>query len=439
VGDVLIDLGEMAPRGRTPIEASAPDRRPSHRALLAGLTLILVALLTGAVHHGPPPPPTFIDARIGDMMYVSTDRVFVVRPGPELAFSAVQNKIVSEYRLPTGDLLSQTTVGVAGVIFDVQVAGPVLLVSYQVDTDREEATVALTVGTGEVRWRRPVRVLSASAAQGVVLLRENTAKYGKVDWYGVDLLTGEVRWSLRQPVRGIVEVADFVDGFPQLLVSATTAGNIEIRDVASGAVTAAAKVTLRSRQAGADLPIWLTGDQVLVGVPDGTTAYALPDLAELWHSPADLAGRWVQEDCVGTICSLNWQGGIQALDPATGLRRWADSRWNYVDQVGAYLLASDNSGREPSRVATVVDPANGRILGDFGPWRATGAARDDGTVLGLRPQVDDETLWYALLDPRTLGVRVLGAADRVAGDCRPTKQVLVCRRLDASVGIWHLG
>jgi hypothetical protein len=280
-------------------------------------------------------------------------------------------------------------------------------------------------------------VLAVSPPDGLVVLRENSPQAGSLDWYGVDLVTGAVRWSLRQPARGFTTPADVVDGFPRRLVSATDTGDLEIRDTVTGAVTATATVPVRSQQPGADVPVWPTGDLVLVGAPGGTTAYALPDLTERWRSPADLAGRWVQDGCAA-ICSLNWQGGLRMLDRATGRELWTDERWNYVEQIGRYLVASENTGPQRSPGVAVLDPGSGRVLGDFGTWRPIGDRRPDGTVYGLREDGADDTVWYARLDPESLAVRVLGRADRISGDCRATADVLVCRRIDASVGIWQL-
>jgi hypothetical protein len=67
-----------------------------------------------------------------------------------------------------------------------------------------------------------------------------------------------------------------------------------------------------------------------------------------------------------------------------------------------------------------------------------GAARADGMVVGLHEQPLDDTVFYAELDPANRGVRVLGSAVDVSGDCQTTDEVLVCRRIDASVGIWAL-
>jgi outer membrane protein assembly factor BamB len=435
VGGVLIDLGDLSP-GRQRVRPAGRRRRPArYRAVLAGLAVVLVGLLTGAAHRGPPAPPTVIDARLGDQMFVGEDELFVVSGGLEPLTSAVRKKVVSAYRLPSGELLSRTTVAVSGAIFDVVAAGTILLISYQVDTIGAEATVALAEGTDRALWRQPSRMLAVSEPDGLVLLRENSPQFGDLTWSGVDLRTGAVRWSL-QPVRGYTR--DFVDGFPRLVVTATDAGDLEVRDAATGAVTATAKAPVRPRQAGADVPVWPTDDLVLVGAPVGTTAYALPTLAERWHSDVDLAGRWVQSTCTSVICSLSWRGGLRVLDPATGRELWSSDRWNFADQVGPYLLASDNGVTGSVPTVSVVDPLTGRIRGTFGSWHTVGEGRADGTLIGLREDLARDTIWYARLDPATLAVRLLGRAARVSGDCHATADVLVCRRIDASVGVWQL-
>ena len=438
MGDVLIDLGELS-RERQRTRPVARRRRPaSYRAALAGLGIVLVALLTGGAHRGPPVPPTVIDARLGDQMFVGDGRLFVVSPGSALPGSAVRNKIISGYALPSGELISRTTVAVSGAIFDVTAAGPVVLVSYQVDTAGVEATVALTEGTDRALWRRSSRMLSVSERNGLVLLHENSPQFGSLNWSGVDLYTGAQRWSLQQPVRGFTTGADFVDGFPRFLVTATDAGDLEVRDAITGAVTATAKAPVRPQQAGADVPVWPTDDLVLVGAPRGTTAYELPTLVERWHSDAELAGRWVQSSCAAAICSLSWRGGLRVLDPATGRERWFSDRWNFADQIGPYLLASDNVVTGSAATVSVVDPVTGRVRGTFGAWHTIGKARPNGTVIGLRQDLSRDTVWYAQLDPATLAVHLLGRAEHVSGDCQTTDDVLVCRRIDARVGVWRL-
>lgn len=435
----LIDLGVVQPHATDSGDLPAPRRRRrSPRTALGGLTLGLLVLLTGAAHHPPPPRPTFIDAALGDRMWVTDDRLFVAGGGTPLLGTEVKNAVISEYVLPRGDLLSRTTVAVTGPIFDVRSAGKVILVSYQLQAEREEATVALAAGTDRALWRQPSRMLAVSGPDNTVLLRDNTPEYGNVNWYGIDLSTGAIRWKLRQPMGGVTTAASDVNGFPRLIVTATGRGDLEVRDAVSGTVTATAKVALRPLQAGADLPVWSAADLLLVGSPEGTIGYTLPNLVRRWQTGINLAGRWVQPDCVAAVCSLRWGGGMLVLDPATGQRRWADDRWSYAEQVGSYLLASNTLGPAGTAVSAVVDPRDGEVHGDFGTWRAVGAGRADGTMVGLREMPVESTVWYALLDPDTLRVRVLGMADLVAGDCRPTPDVLVCRRLDSSIGLWPL-
>jgi hypothetical protein len=439
VGDVLIDLGEMPQRDRRRAPGPSALGRPfPHRLALGVLALVLVALLAGAVHREPPDPPVVIAARLGDTLFVGDDQVFVVSAGPELIGSVVQNKVISAYALPDGALLSRTTVAVTGAVFNVMAVGRTILVSYQVERGAwSEVTVALAAGTDKALWRHPTRLFAVSEADGLVLLRENTPEAGNVNWFGIDLATGAERWSVRQPPRGFVTEAGSAD-FPTYLVSATYTGNIEVRDARTGAVLAARTVPVPVGQAGNDLPVWPAGDLILVGGSNGTDAYGLPDLAPRWRSTVALAGRWIQPDCGGLICSLSWRGGLHVIDPRDGTPLWENEGWNFADQIGPYLMASDNTGAQRTRSVSVVEPTTGRVRGVFDEWQVAGTERPDGTVVGIREQLADDVVWYALLDPETIGVKVLGAARGVSGDCQAVPEALVCRRIDASVGIWSL-
>jgi hypothetical protein len=439
VGGVLIDLGEVT-RVDEPVARAGDDRRQPHphRALLAALTVVLAGTLAGAVHQVPPPAPVLIGAKLGDKMFVDANGLFMAGAGPALNSQDVQNKIISWYGVPGGELHSRTTVAVPGPIFQVTAAGQTVLVSYLIDGDREEATAALISGSDKALWRRPARLLSASGPAGLAILRENSPDLGGVVWSGVDLTTGASRWTIRQPRHGIATLAGYDPaGFPRWLVTSTADGQIEVLDTISGAVLSRITAPLGVRAADADVPIWTAADLLLVG-GDGTTAFALPRLERRWRIDSSFAGRWVQPDCAGVICSLSWSGGMRVLDPATGALRWADDRWNNADEAGPYLLVSDTTP-QVQRPVTVVDAGTGEDHGAFGPWQPDGAAAADGTVIGLQEQLADGIVWFARLDPATTRVRVLGAATEVAGDCGVTAVALICRRLDAGVGIWRLG
>jgi outer membrane protein assembly factor BamB len=435
VRDVLIDLGEIPRHTPLPVE---PGRPASYRPILGALAVVLVVLLAGAAHRGPPDPPVVIPARLGDALFVGSDGFFVVSAGPELLGWPMQNKIISEYALPGGELLSRTTVAVPGSIFNVMATGRVILVSYQVERAGSEATVALTAGTGTALWRQPSRLFAVSAPDGLVLLYENTPEFGTLSWSGIDLATGAVRWSLTQPPRGFITDAGSFDGFPAYLVTATHTGRIEVHDSRTGSVLAARTVPVPMGRPSDDLPVWPAGNLILIGGSNGTDAYRLPDLEPRWRSTAALTGRWIQPDCGGKICSLSWRGGLNVIDPADGRRLWTDDRWTFAHQVGPYLLATDNTGAQRARSISVVDPATGRVLGAYDRWQVAGAERPDGTVVAIREQFADDIVWYAMLDPKNVGVQVIGAAEGVSGDCQASREALVCRTIDASVGIWRL-
>ena len=435
MGEVLIDLGEQ--RGRLP-EPSTPGRPPHpFRAGLAVLATILVITLSAAVPLRPTVRPTLVPGRLGDNMFVEQDRLYVVGAGPAGNDPAVQNKMVSTYALPAGTLLTETPVAVTGAIFQVTSAGATILVSYQVDTLGAEATVAVAAGTDRALWRAPARLLSVAPQGTLVLLREHNPRTGALRWYGVDLTSGRPRWKFEQPARAYTTEADHLGGFPRRLITASNSGRIEVRDTTTGAVVTASTVPAPPGWSWRGITVWPTENLILVGGPGGIQAYSLADLRERWHSSLDLFGHWVQ-DCAGMICLFGYRGGVQVLDPATGRMRWAGDSWTMADQAGRYLLVSGDQGLEGRYPLAVVDPATGVVRGDFGAWQAAGAARADGTVVGRLQRIGDDVVFYALLDPATLAVHVLGSATAVSGDCRATTDVLVCRRIDAAVAIWPL-
>jgi len=184
---------------------------------------------------------------------------------------------------------------------------------------------------------------------------------------------------------------------------------------------------------------WPVGDLFLIdtGGP-GLDGYRLPGLEHAWRTTADLSQSWMQSGCGRLICTFHRQRGMTVLDPADGRLLWRSDRWMYAEPSGRYLLAT--SGDQDSDVPPlwVLDPATGRVLGDFGRWQGLGPA-GHGLLYGKRDATGEHQVWYALLDPATRGVRVLGSADRVSGGCETAAGTLICRLVDASVAVWRLG
>jgi len=420
----------------SPHEAAIPlvaSGRSLGNPALAGLSTHVNRYFVDRDTAGDHPPPFAYGFATGSQFIPNDGVLSLVAQGlhPGQARPLLV-KVDSAARLNT--LLSRTTVAVTGVILDVIAVGDTVLVSYQVDSVGAEATVALAAGTNTVRWVHPARMLAALPRDGLVLLHENT---GDPQWYGIDVASGRIHWSLSQPVSGYTTVAVDRGGLPSRLVTADVNGRIEVHDATTGALTAQAHVHPPPDWRNRGISMWPVDDMVLIGGRDGTTAYALADLSMRWTNHLDLSERYVLPHCQDAVCAVGSFDGVRVLDPATGAQRWAAYYWSALEQVGAYLLADGPVG-SPVEPQAVVDPVTGAKLGDFGPWRSIGDPRPDGTIIGLWNAPQD-VVWYASLNPATRAVRVLGSADRVSGDCRITPDVLICRRLDASVGIWRLG
>jgi hypothetical protein len=204
-------------------------------------------------------------------------------------------------------------------------------------------------------------------------------------------------------------------------------------------VTARTTIPVPADWARRGIALWPDGDLVLVGDHTGATAYALPGLTPRWRAPVDLYSSFVGSGCGTAVCLFSPRGRqIVVLDRATGRRLWSADRWAYGERIGPYLLAFGGEGSAQEQRLDVVDLATGRVLGGFGPWQIAGEPLPDGTVLGMREEPAADTYWIARLDPRTRATLIIGTARQVSGDCGTTAGVLVCRRLDASVGIWRL-
>jgi hypothetical protein len=430
VSDVLIDLGEVP---EEPTET--PARRPPvpYRAVLGTLSLILLAVLSGAANRPPPRPPAIIPARLGDATFLDGDRLFLVTAAFEETGGTVQNRVVTTYQLPAARQVTRTTVAVVGAVVSVTQAGDVLLVAYQVNADGTLGVVAQAVGTATPLWRRTARLVSTSVADGIALLDDATGQIA------VDLRTGALHWRVPLVADGLlIEAGGGNGGYPKWLVLVTDSGRLETWDAHTGEQLAATTVpALTGRVTGL---IWPIGSLIMVKTGDGYDAYRLPRLDRLWQSTADLSESWMETDCGPVICTFRQQQGMTALDPATGREVWRSDRWAYAEPFGPYLLSgvgTDEAG-EPS--LWVINPATGQAIGNFGDWQSLGPA-GDGLLYGKKDAHGKYRIWYGLLDPATRRIDYLGAADRVSGDCQTSPiedPVLICRLIDASYAVWRL-
>lgn len=438
--DVVIDLGELPHEPQRRVRpASFRSPRP-FRPLLTAFAVALTTMMTSAVRPPAVPVPASIPARLGDTLFSARDRFFVVTAPDEGTTGQVQNRIISVYALPTPTLLSRTPVTTIGPIMKVAAIDDILLVSQQVEMVGGQVTTALVAGSGRVLWQHPARLISASPSGRLALLLDSGAgaRRGPLRWYGVEPATGVALWSQEAPISGSTDLVYGVGDTPSRLVSATVDGELQVRDAETGQVTASAVVPVPAEWRIHGLNIWIAGDLMLLGGRSGITAYDLADLHARWSSRVDLMEAFVLPACGDAICLFGRFGGLQVIDPGTGRPRWGAERWAVAQRVGPYLLTAGRERPNVRQSLIVVDPASGHERGSFGTWRPIGEPLPDGRIIGVRERLSESRVWYAVLEPRTLTVRLLGVAEPVTGGCQVITVVLVCRRLDSSVGVWPL-
>jgi hypothetical protein len=433
--DTMIDLGEVQREQPAPVLGARPP--VPWRTLLGALSVVLVVLLAGGAPLATTRRPVIIPGHLADLTFIDGDRLFVVSPGPQLADQSVQNKVVGVYSLPDGRVLSQTIVAVLGPVSNVLEAGNTLVVSYAIDNGGDQATVALTEGSNEALWRRPNGLVGASAAAGVALISSGYGAQNEAVFSAVDLYTGAVRWSVRQPADGYTMLSGPIDQYPQWFVTVRANGTLETRDALTG--------ELHTTRHGPPLDpntnsvIWTVGNMAIIGgQTGGVTAYGLPALDPIWHTDVDLSQTWMSPDCGPVLCAFRPQNGIVALDPATGRLLWSSSRWSFAQPAGNYLVVAppDRSLDQPSY--WVLDPRTGRVLGDFGNWDMVDSDAVRDQLYGVYTVPGQDVIFYGVMDPAHRTVRILGSGGNVSGNCQTTEDTLVCRLVDASIAIWRL-
>ncbi|WP_328461170.1 PQQ-like beta-propeller repeat protein [Actinoplanes sp. NBC_00393] len=426
---VLIDLGDVARReSQAAAETVAPP--VPYRLLLAFLSVLLLISLAGSAAHADPVRPVIVPAVLGDTMRVAGDRLFVI------SRSEVEGRrTIRTYALPDVTLLSRHTVTVHGDVLGVSSAGDLLLVTVQDERTITFGTIALRPGADEPLWQRPARLQGVSVADGLALVREEGAAFGDADWHGVDLRTGTVRWTVHQGDRDDVAVSRYDGAYPQWLYVLTGDGRLVARDARTGRVVAEAHVPERR---DTTTSLWPAGDLVLIGAGgSGTTGYDITDgLAPSWHTGMNLSWYRGPSQCGDLICAFLPQRGILVIDPVSGRERWSSDRWDFAERIGAHLLTGMPDTAYPRLY--VLDAQTGDVLADMGLWQSAGPGPEPGTAYVRRTVSGEDRLWYGVLLLDRHRIRVLGSADRVAGDCHFTVGVLVCRRIDASVGVWRL-
>jgi hypothetical protein len=415
---MVIDLGE--PRDELDV---SPRPWPRWQRRAAGAVAVLAALLAGGaaapVRSGL--VSVNIRATAADEYMVQDDALYVMRPSRGVTRAGLRT--ITRYRLPDATEPEwEARLYTQGPVRGASIVDGMLLAI--VEEGPRIQTIAVRPDTGREVWRRTGWYYRTAPGRG--LFQDNSSSRTQ-QHFGVDLATGNVRWSRSFPANDQV----LVDR--DRLLHWTGYGRVELYDAQTGALLATTHITF-DPQMGPQV----AGDLVLVGEQANgrmvLAAYGRDRLDRRWQADIDLRSEYVSGPCGEAICTgiAGGGGGLRLVDLATGRIRWTAPGWEYAFQAGPYLLAG-GAGDSPNTPLALLDPADGHVVRHLGDWSFTIPA-DDRPMLAVREKGARAVV--ARIDPIAADVRTLGVIDGVF-QCQTGPLVVVCRRSNGSIGVWY--
>ena len=403
-------------------------RRP---VLLGAAALLALAVLTAGVPQPAAVTPTMVRDVPRERFIVVGDLLFL--PEPE------RGRSWAVHSLPDGEYRWSLPVDLPGYP-PGWLAPDGTLLGWRGGPARDPAT-------GEVRWSRPGLSALPWSAVGLVesdmALDTRAAVVADVHYRtrvahrlaGVDLTTGEVRWSARY-LAGVRPMLAGTPAAPQV-VSVARDGVLEVRDLASGRVRARRTVLEPDLAFRTEAVAVIDGVLVLRDWRAGWImhGYALPSLTVLWS--AELRAGLRAEACGRLVCLHPATQGppsyTEAVDPATGAMAWRTLAGE-VRPMGGRLLLLDREGvlRGP------LDPGTGRVLRDLTGWLPVPSAPPDAARLTMVAPAGGGRTRLAGLDLATLAFTRLGSAPGELTGCQGFPGGVVCRDERHHVGVWPL-
>ncbi len=432
----VIELGEL----RHGLEVAVPEpvRTPMRWRVswaLAGLA-VLATTLGPALPEPVPLVEATIPARLGDAAFAVGEQYYVITSDRTTLHGP---RTITAYALPSATRLWQAPLQLSGALRGVGAANGQMLVSTQPELLEQVETVSIREATGQITWRRRA-LFEGVTPGGQVLLWTSpdgtpTASTGDELLEAVHPVTGAVRWSYRVPAGGWLSYR-YSGQRPTHVVTLLASGRVEVRDAADGRVLAAADL-LPPRSASTPASyVQFALDMMLVRDGPMVFAYGLNRLERRWSAAIDLAIEYVAPGCGDKLCLVAHMGGVRVIDPATGRMLWSDPTRTFISQAGDYLVGHV-PGRDGLTELTALDPATGRERARLGEWEVIAPPAGDGGLIAMRTDLATSRAWLARVDPATGGARYFGVVDPVTGDCEVRAGAVVCRRLNASVGIWR--
>lgn len=420
----IIELGEV----RDEPTSVPPVRRP--RAAGRPLRSAAVLLLALVVLAGATPPSertvSVVPAARGASVYLAADGVFVVDPA-----TPNEDRFLTAYAQPSPGAgvrrRWQASLARDGDYLDVRVERGLVLAMGVNAANGVFQTIAFDAETGQQRWQHPGA--PQPSADGGLLLTD-IREEGPVAMIRVEPDTGRMLWmvALPPPANASYHVTDgLIDRF--VLVQPT--GEVQVHDAGTGRMLGSVDTLPGDRSAFQRVQVV---DDLLLLAPPGSTrlvSYGLTGLEPRWTAEVPLMSYVV--GCGGLLCVMQQTGGLQVLDPATGVGRWSD--------VSGELLADVRHGRllmvGPEERYAVRDSATGQVRAELGRWNLIPTLRPADPLVGVRLG-DDGRLVVAELDLVAGRARIIDVLPGIAGSCQAALPTLLCRRTDGSTALWRL-
>jgi outer membrane protein assembly factor BamB len=425
-GPVVIDLG--LDRGEPDTYAS--PTRSTAPSWFGPLMIGLLVLVFSAGSAAPPPPPL---SPLLSLPFGPADSYAVTDAGQLLT----QNSgTLSSYDLKTGRLRWQTES--VTPTYRLRTNGGVVLLRPWAIGPGQPSTTAISEATGALRWQREASVvpvpgssalLAVSAVRSVVGAGRRVE--GPVEF--VDPRTGATQWRVEVPSTAVLLSVPGPAGQAPRMLLVHDNRTMALHDLATGRLLSAAP--LPAADYGPGNPAVAGGRIVLQYAIDGrflVSAYDTVTLRPVWIRPA---GGVAEAEPCGVLICLAGSSGIEAVDPATGVRRWYQPGWRSVEEHGSLLVAYGTPVGVGDTIG-VVDPATGRVLVDLRGWRPlTGPAGLD-QLLVSRMGDEGGRIIVGVAGARDRQPRPLADLPPGTGDCQTAPDRLICRSTAGELTVW---
>ena len=431
----VIELGDLASGSDQPHSPEPPrgfDRRLVRRVGVALTAVLCLLTVTASARPGPPRGLRTlwsIPFSFGDQFTLTADTLFtgVQDAAGELAAYDLADG-VKRWSTPVPDPTAWATVaGPAGVVLvpngrvAKQVAAPDGTTYYN---EYHRETIALDAGTGAELWRHSGEVYATTV--DAVLLSERDDEGAETEALSlVRIRDGGTIWT-RSGLSAQRVTTGGADPFrPDLLLTVTPAGGVEVLRLADATRIAAGRVGWQagSPQEGTFTDVFLDGGRIYVRVagPRGSslTAYALDTLRQLWRI-GDTAAV-AAYPCGTVMCSID-RDTFVAYDAATGVVRWRSDGMANALPAGPGRLLVDGGIRR-----ALIDERTGRRVADFGEGVPVWDIDDRiSYLLRITTSPPDRTS-VSRVDTATGAVDLRGAIDRVTdAGCLAAGDRLAC-------------